>query len=96
MSARERDPYQGRSDEAGHQWFTCVRLSDSHLTQSRHAFSFDAHDGRLLTSAAPRWFAARFRKPTAGGLPPSRVHIAGHTKDRWTDTPILRQPGYEL
>ena len=66
----------------------------------RRAFSFDAHDGRLFTSATPRWFAACFRKPTAGGSPISRTHCRAHQrfldphnqrKDRRTNTRGVRQ-----
>src|SRR6476660_4855250 len=61
-----------------HRWFTCVRLSDPHLTRSRHAFSLTLTTGAFDPSRS-RWFAACLRRPAARGLPSSRTDIAWRT-----------------
>src|SRR5262249_39537031 len=60
------------------QWFTCVRLSASHLTQSRCAFSLTLTT-RALDPSRSRWFAACLRRPAARDLPSSRTDIAWRT-----------------
>jgi hypothetical protein len=42
-------------------WFTCVRLSDPHLTRSRRAFSLTLTTGALYPSRS-RWFGACLRR----------------------------------
>jgi hypothetical protein len=59
-------------------WFTCVRLPDPHLTQSRRAFSLTLTTGALDPSRS-RWFGACLRRPAPRGLPSSRTHIAWRT-----------------
>src|SRR5512135_2697749 len=59
-------------------WFTCVRLSDPHLTQSRRAFSLTLTTGALDPSRS-RWFGACLRRPAPRGLPSSRTYIAWRT-----------------
>ena len=66
-----------------HRWFTCVRLSDPHLTRSRHAFSLTLTTGAFDPSRS-RWFAACLRRPAARGLPSSRTDIAWRTIVRIT------------
>ena len=61
-----------------HRWFTRVRLSDSHLTRSRRAFSLTLTTGALDPSRS-RWFGACLRRPAPRGLPSSRTHIAWRT-----------------
>src|SRR5512147_888065 len=61
-----------------HPWFPCGRLSDSHLTRSRRAFSLTLTTGALDPSRS-RWFGACLRRPTPRGLPSSRTHIAWRT-----------------
>src|SRR5262249_51205618 len=61
-----------------HQGFTCVRLSEAHLTRSRRAFS-----GTLTTGAFDpsrfRGLGPCLRSPAPRGLPSSRTDIAGRT-----------------
>src|SRR4051812_30776194 len=59
-------------------WFTRVRLSDPHLTQSRRAFSLTLTTGALNPSRS-RGFGACLRRPAPRGLPSSRTHIAWRT-----------------
>src|SRR3954452_14636901 len=59
-------------------WFTRVRLSDPHLTQSRRAFSLTLTTGALNPSRS-RWFGACLRRPAPRDLPSSRTHIAWRT-----------------
>jgi hypothetical protein len=59
-------------------WFTCVRLSDPHLTQSRRAFSLTLTT-RALDPSRSRWFGACLRRPAPRGLPSSRTYIAWRT-----------------
>src|SRR4051812_2791720 len=61
-----------------HRWFTRVRLSDPHLTQSRRAFSLTLTTGALDPSRS-RWFGACLRRPAPRDLPSSRTHIAWRT-----------------
>src|ERR1700693_2329702 len=67
-----------------HRWFTRVRLSDPHLTRSRHAFSLTLTTGALDPSRS-RWFGACLRRPAPRDLPPSRTHIAWRTVVRVVD-----------
>jgi hypothetical protein len=67
-----------------HQWFTCVRLSDPHLTRSSHAFSLMLTT-RALNPSRPRWFAACLRRPAARDLLSSRTDIAWRTVVRISD-----------
>src|SRR5512135_3430514 len=67
-----------------HQWFPCGRLSDSHLTRSRRAFSLTLTTGALDPSRS-RWFGACLRRPAPRGLPSSRTHIAWRTVAGITD-----------
>jgi hypothetical protein len=61
-----------------HRWFTCVRLSDPHLTRSRRAFSLTLTTGALNPSRS-RWFGACLRRPAPRDLPSSRTDIAWRT-----------------
>src|SRR5437764_642232 len=61
-----------------HRWFTRVRLSDPHLTQSRRAFSLTLTTGTLNPSRS-RWFGACLRRPAPRDLPSSRTYIAWRT-----------------
>src|SRR5271169_257000 len=61
-----------------HRWFTRVRLSDPHLTQSRRAFSLTLTT-RALDPSRSRWFGACLRRPAPRDLPSSRTHIAWRT-----------------
>ena len=61
-----------------HRWFTRVRLSDPHLTQSRRAFSLTLTTGALDPSRS-RWFGACLRRPAPRDLPSSRTYIAWRT-----------------
>src|SRR6516165_5467364 len=77
------------------QWFTCVRLSDSHLTQSRRAFSLTLTTGALDPSRS-RWFVACLRRPATRDLPSSRTYIAWRTiigivDDAGTQTLLMAQ-----
>ena len=65
-------------------WFTCVRLSDPHLTRSRRAFSLTLTTGALYPSRS-RWFGACLRRPAPRDLPSSRTHIAWRTVVRIAD-----------
>src|SRR5947209_17808569 len=58
-----------------HRWFTRVRLSDPHLTQSRRAFSLTLTT-RALNPSRSRWFGACLRRPAPRGLPSSRTDLA--------------------
>lgn len=55
-----------------HQRFTCVRLFDPHLTESRSAFS-STLTTRTLNPRSLRWFGACSCKPTPRDLPSSSV-----------------------
>ena len=50
-----------------HQWFTCVRLSGTHLTQSRCIFSLTLTT-LTLNQSRLRWFATCSCQPIARGL----------------------------
>jgi hypothetical protein len=65
-------------------WFTCVRLSDPHLTRSSHAFSWTLTT-RAFDPSRSRWFAACLRRPAARDLPSSRTDIAWRTVVGVTD-----------
>ncbi len=52
------------------QWFTCVRLLDSHLTQSRRAFSVTLTT-MALNHSSLRWFGTCSCKPVPRGPPSS-------------------------
>src|SRR3954469_18355658 len=65
-------------------WFTCVRLPDPHLTQSRRAFSLTLTT-RALNPSRPRWFGACLRRPAPRDLPSSRTDIAWRTIIRVID-----------
>ena len=60
------------------QWFTCVRLSDPHLTRSAVPFALTLTTGAFGSSRS-RWFAACLRRPAARGPPSSRTDIAWRT-----------------
>src|SRR4051795_4257833 len=71
-------------------WFTRVRLSDPHLTQSRRAFPLTLTTGALDPSRS-RWFGACLRRPAPRDLPSSRTHIAWRTVDHIT-VPMIVGP----
>src|SRR3954468_24009770 len=73
-------------------WFTCVRLPDPHLTQSRRAFSLTLTTGALNPSRS-RWFGACLRRPAPRDLPSSRTDIAWRTVIRVVDDEGL-QPAF--
>ena len=60
------------------QWFTCVRLSDPHLTRSRHAFSLMLTT-RALDPSRSRWFATCLRRPAARNYPHLEQTLPGDT-----------------
>jgi hypothetical protein len=53
-----------------HQWFTCIRLPDSHLTSSRLAFSATLTTPALYRRSL-RWFEASPCRAAPEDLPPS-------------------------
>ena len=57
-----------------HQWFTCVHLLISHLTQSSCAFSVTLTTPALYRRSL-RWFGGCFQKPPPEGLPPSQLQL---------------------
>ena len=56
------------------QWFTCVHLLISHLTQSSCAFSVTLTTPALYRRSL-RWFGGCFQKPPPEGLPPSQLQL---------------------
>jgi membrane dipeptidase len=56
-----------------HQWFTCIRLPDSHLTGSRLAFSATLTTPALYRRSL-RWFEASPCRAAPEDLPPSPAH----------------------
>ena len=67
-------PFLMSSDHVSrrHQWFTCVHLLISHLTQSGCAFSVTLTTPALYRRSL-RWFGGCFQKPPPEGLPPSQL-----------------------
>ncbi len=69
-------PFLMSSDHVSrrHQWFTCVHLLISHLTQSSCAFSVTLTTPALYRRSL-RWFGGCFQKPPPEGLPPSQLQL---------------------
>ena len=69
-------PFLMSSDHVSrrHQWFTCVHLLISHLTQSGCAFSVTLTTPALYRRSL-RWFGGCFQKPPPEGLPPSQLQL---------------------
>ncbi len=94
-------PFLMSSDHVSrrHQWFTCVHLLISHLTQSSCAFSVTLTTPALYRRSL-RWFDGCFQKPPPEGLPPSQLQLrADRLCSRvtpvspWQDFLLTRQIG---
>ena len=73
-----------------HQWFTCVHLLISHLTQSCCAFSVTLTTLTLYQRSL-RWFGGCFQKPPPEGPPPSQLQLrADRLCSRVTPEPDVR------